>query len=67
MNYIIAVNTYNRPVKLVLRCLESCLKQEIKPLKVILIDQNIIPLLLPNEITSNILIEIKKINKKCIS
>lgn len=67
MNYIIAVNTYNRPAKLVLRCLESCLKQEIKPLKVILIDQNIIPLLLPNEITSNNLIEIAKINKKSIS
>lgn len=67
MNYIITVNTYNRPVKLVLRCLESCLRQEIKPLRVILIDQNIIPLVFPNEITSNNLIEIEKINKKSIS
>lgn len=67
MNYIIAVNTYNRPVKLVLRCLGSCLKQEIKPLRIILIDQNRIPLILPDEVTSNNLIEILKINKNSIS
>jgi hypothetical protein len=67
MNYIIAVNTYNRPVKLVLRCLGSCLKQEIKPLRIILIDQNRIPLILPDEVTSNNLIEIIKINKDSIS
>ncbi|MBE0539752.1 MAG: glycosyltransferase [Ignavibacterium sp.] len=67
MNYIIAVNTYNRPVKLVLRCLESCIRQAIKPIKIILIDQNENALELPDEISSNPLIKVTRVNKKSIS
>lgn len=67
MNYIIAVNTYNRPVELVLRCLESCLRQEIKPIKIILIDQNESALALPDKIISNPLIKVTRVNKKSIS
>lgn len=67
MNYIIAINTYNRPISLVERCLNSCIRQEIKPAKIILIDQNDTPLRIPEEIISNKLIEIIKVNKKSIS
>lgn len=67
MNYIITVNTYNRPVNLVLRCLESCLSQEIKPGKIILIDQNESALALPDKIISNPLIKVTRVNKKSIS
>jgi len=67
MNYIIAVNTYNRSLDLVIRCLTSCLKQNIAPIKIILIDQNAIQLSLPAEITSNKFIEIIHVNKKSIS
>lgn len=67
MNYIIAVNTYNRKADLVLRCLTSCLKQEISPAKIILVDQNETALVLPDEIKSNPLIEVTRVNKKSIS
>lgn len=67
MNYIIAINTYNRKTELVLRCLNSCLKQEISPAKIILIDQNETALVLPDEIKSNPLIEVTRVNKKSIS
>ncbi len=67
MNYIIAVNTYNRSLNLVMRCLNSCLKQEIEPIKIVLIDQNDTPLRIPKEIISNERIEIIKVNKKSIS
>ncbi len=67
MNYIIAINTYNRKVDLVLRCLNSCLKQEISPTKIILIDQNETALVLPEEIKSIPLIEVTRVNTKSIS
>lgn len=67
MNYIIAINTYNRKSDLVLRCLTNCLKQEVPPAKIILIDQNTTALVLPDEILSNQLIEVTKVNKKSIS
>lgn len=67
MNYCIAINTFNRKVDLVLRCLTSCLTQEVSPTKIILIDQNETALVLPNEIKSNPLIEVTRVNTKSIS
>lgn len=67
MNYIITINTYNRKSDLVLRCLTNCLKQEVPPAKIILIDQNKTALVLPDEILSNQLIEVTRVNKKSIS
>ena len=40
MNYISVANTISRHPILVERCLDALLSQKIKPLKVILIDQN---------------------------
>ena len=67
MKYIIAVNTYHRMIGLVLRSLNSCLKQKICPSKIILIDQNEKALTLPNEILSNPLIKVTRVNTKSIS
>lgn len=53
MKYIAAVNTINRSKALVERCLNSLLSQKVKPIKVILIDQNEIKLELSEIIKSN--------------
>ena len=67
LNYIIAVNTYNRPLDLVLRNLRASLNQKIQPQKIILIDQNNEELDLPEEILTNHLIVRTRTNKKSVS
>lgn len=67
MKYLIAVNTYNRSLILVQRCLESCLNQKIQPVKIIIVDQNEVPLIFPPDINNNPLVEIINIHKKSIS
>jgi len=57
MNYIIVTNTYKRSTDLVGRSLTASLNQKVKPLKVILIDQNEEPLKLSKEIESNSIFE----------
>jgi len=66
-NYIIVVNTYNRPIELVQRCLQACLIQKIPPQKINLIDQNDEELNLPVEILTNHLIIRTRTNKKSVS
>jgi len=66
-NYIIVVNTYKRPLELVLRNLRASLNQKIPPQKIILIDQNNEVLNLPEEILTNHLIVRTKTNKKSVS
>ncbi len=67
MKYIIAINTYNRKSDLVIRCLNNCLNQKVLPSKIILIDQNETRLALPDELISNTLIEVTRVNTKSIS
>ena len=67
MNYIIVINTYERPVKLVQRCLNASLNQKIPPQKIIVIDQNTESLQLNSELISNSLLERTKTNKKSVS
>lgn len=57
LNYIIVTNTIRRPAELVEKSLNSSLSQGIKPLKVILLDQNNPLLKLPDTITDNPLFE----------
>lgn len=65
--YIIVVNTYNRPIELVQRCLQACLIQKIPAQKIILIDQNIEQLSLLENILDNPLILKTKTIKKSVS
>jgi hypothetical protein len=60
LDYIIVTNTIKRPLSLVERSLRGSLGQKIKPRKVILIDQNPIPVELPEDILSNPLFERQK-------
>ncbi len=67
MNYVIVINTYNRPLELVLRNLRASLNQKIPPQKIILIDQNDEGLNLPEEILTNHLIIRTRTDKKSVS
>jgi GT2 family glycosyltransferase len=67
LQYIIVINTYNRPIELVERCLRASLKQKISPQKIILIDQNSEELNLPTDILTNPLFLISKTDKKSVS
>jgi len=67
LNYIIVVNTYIRPLELVLRNLSASLNQKIHPLKIVLIDQNIEALNLPEDLSTNHLIIRTRTNKKSVS
>lgn len=57
LNYIIVTNTIRRPINLVEKSLRASLNQKIKPVKVILLDQNNPPLNLPEDISGNQLFE----------
>lgn len=65
--YIVVVNTYERPVELVQRCLNAAIDQKILPQKIILIDQNPDELALRKEILVNPLLLKTKTNKKSVS
>lgn len=67
MIYISVVNTINRNLFLVERCLNALLNQKVKPKKVILIDQNDFKLDLSDKILSNPLFELQKVNYKSVS
>ena len=67
LNYIIVTNTYHRPTNLVERCVRASLNQKIKPQKVILIDQNEVPIKLSKDISSNPLFEIQTTNTRSVS
>lgn len=67
MNYVAVVNTYNRPQYLVERCLNALLAQKIRPIKVILIDQNENELVLSTRITDNPIFTRRKVNYKSVS
>lgn len=67
MNYIAAVNTINRNKNLVERCLQSLLSQDIKPQKVILIDQNDEELDLSKSILLNPIFTRVKVKFKSVS
>ena len=67
LNYIIVANTYNRPLELVLRNLRASLNQKIFPQKIILIDQNVEALNLPEDLSTNPLIIRTRTNKKSVS
>jgi GT2 family glycosyltransferase len=67
MKYIVVTNTVNRDVALVVRCLRSSLNQKIRPQRVILIDQNSPNLNLPEDLFSNPLIEVHKVDYKSVS
>lgn len=67
MNYIAIVNTINRPIPLVERCLNALLSQSICPFKVILIDQNEKKLELSKQITENPIFTRSNVNLKSVS
>jgi GT2 family glycosyltransferase len=67
INYIIVTNSINRSKELVERNLKASLNQSIKPLKVILIDQNETPLALSENVISSPLFERQFVNKKSVS
>jgi len=67
MNFITVINTYNRPLELVLRNLYASLNQKNSPQKIILIDQNNVELNLPDEILTNHLIIRTRTTKKSVS
>lgn len=67
MKYIAVVNTLNRDKNLVERCLHSLLSQDIKPQKVILIDQNDDELILSKSIMLNPIFTRIKVKFKSIS
>jgi GT2 family glycosyltransferase len=67
MNYIIATNTYRRPIELVVRSLRASLNQKLAPAKVILIDQNEQPVPLPPDINNHILFERQHANTTAVS
>jgi GT2 family glycosyltransferase len=67
MKYIAVVNTINRSVVLVERCLNAMFTQRVKPNKIFLIDQNDTELQLSERIIANPLFERKKVNYKSVS
>jgi len=67
LNYIIVTNTYHRPTNLVERCVRASLNQKIKPQKVILINQNEVPIKLSEDISSNPLFEIQTTDTRSVS
>jgi hypothetical protein len=67
LNYIIVTNTYQRPADLVERSLRASLNQKIKPLRVILIDQNENNLILSDDIIHNPVFERQPANFKAVS
>jgi len=67
MNFVTVINTYKRPAELVFRSLNASLNQKIPPQKIILIDQNIERLNLPEDILANQLIVRTRTNKKSVS
>lgn len=67
MNYIIVTNTYKRPPHLVNRSLKASLSQKIKPVKIILIDQNEIPVTLDKEIMLSPVFERRCVKMKSVS
>ncbi|MGQ9848154.1 MAG: glycosyltransferase family 2 protein [Bacteroidales bacterium] len=67
MKYIAVVNTLNRDKNLVERCLQSLLSQDIKPQKVILIDQNDDELVLSKSIMLNPIFTRIKVKFKSVS
>jgi len=67
MNFITVINTFNRPAELVLRCLKASLNQKILPQKIILIDQNVEALNLPEDLSINPSIIRTRTDKKSVS
>ena len=67
LRYIIVVNTINRSSNLVSRCLSACLKQNILPEKVFLIDQNSEEINLPESFSTNQLFVRTKTKCKSVS
>jgi GT2 family glycosyltransferase len=67
MNFVTVINTYKRPVELVVRSLNASLNQKILPQKIILIDQNTAGLNLPENILSNPLIIRTRTSYKSVS
>lgn len=67
MHYSIAINTYSRPPYLVERCLRASLNQKIPPEKIILIDQNVEALNLPEDLSANSSIIRTRTTKKAVS
>jgi GT2 family glycosyltransferase len=67
MNFVTVINTYKRPAELAFRSLNASLHQKIPPKKIILIDQNIEGLNLPEDILANQLIVRTRTNKKSVS
>lgn len=67
MKYIIVTNTFNRSVSLVERSLRASLKQNPAPVKVILIDQNIAPIKLAEDITANPFFHLQKVGDVSVS
>ncbi len=67
MNFITVINTYKRPAELVLRSLRASINQKIPPKKIFLIDQNIEPLILPEDILNNPSVIKTSTNKKSVS
>jgi GT2 family glycosyltransferase len=67
LHYSIAINTYSRPPYLVERCLRASLNQKIPPEKIILIDQNVKALNLPEDLSANSSIIRTRTTKKAVS
>lgn len=67
LRYIVVINTYNRPTKLVERCLKAVIDQKILPQKIFLIDQNSAELNLSEEISATALLIKTRTNKKAVS
>jgi GT2 family glycosyltransferase len=67
LHYSIAINTYSRPPYLVERCLRASLNQKIPPEKIILIDQNVEALNLPEDLSANSSIIRTRTTKKSVS
>ncbi len=64
---VAVVNSYGRPIDLVEKSLNSILMQSVKPEKLIFIDQNSTPLILPENIRSNPLLVLQKTSENSVS
>lgn len=67
MQYVIITNTINRPAALVERSLRASLDQKVRPVKVILVDQNDTPLALPEGITFNEIFQRSTVKHRSVS
>jgi glycosyltransferase involved in cell wall biosynthesis len=65
--FSILINTYQRGPELVIRSLESALKQTLIPNEVILVDQNQEEIILPIHIKKNLLFKHQRCNFSCVS